>query len=690
MKITSIFFPAAIIILASALAAPAGAGPLQAPPAGLSEVHRTWLESDVVWIITPAEREAFLKLGSEEDRGRFIEEFWLQRDPTPGTADNEYRSEHFRRLAFADKAFGKKTGRDGRTTPRGRVYVRFGMPLAVDRTDAAGLRPLEMWTYLDNPAAGRGGTFRILFYKPAGSREYEIYDPGRDKPSRLAPSPGQAASEAGAPFAGDPSWPPPDQAAFRRLAAAAGPLAAECVLTCWPGDRGPEAARRSSAVLAGRAEAAPRRVDDGWADRWRQGRALPAVGYSVQPLSIRATLEAFDEPDGSRVIHVAAAPERISFERLGPSFLANIRTTITLLDGDGRAVFERSRETILALDREEMAAIGGKPVRFYEALPIGKAAGVTAVHWRLENLVDKTFAVAESRLAAAVGPGLAAETAAVDAGTGRRAFRIGRIQIDPEPDGAFAANEAVWLFVQAGGGSPAAGDAGLIEAVLRGGGGTADPRTIRAPLAEAPDGNVLVKLPVEGLPPGDYAVEIRRLDGAGKTASSRGIALHLRDGGAPDRWIIASALPPAQDPAYAYLLGRTAGGKDGSELLARAWREREDSAEFAVGYAEALLAAGDFRPARDVLRRYDDKPGAGFALYAALAKAAAGAGQMKEAAQAWEKALLRRRNDPAALNALGDCRLAAGDAVAARAAWTRSLDIDPGQPEVKRKMDALR
>src|SRR5262249_23130118 len=57
----------------------------------LSRVYQAWVDEDVVYIITPAERVAFLALSTDAERNEFINQFWLRRDPTPGTLENEYK-----------------------------------------------------------------------------------------------------------------------------------------------------------------------------------------------------------------------------------------------------------------------------------------------------------------------------------------------------------------------------------------------------------------------------------------------------------------------------------------------------------------------------------------------------------------------------------------------------------------------
>ena len=68
----------------------------------VSAVYRKWLDEDVVYIITPEERAAFKQLSNDEERDNFIEAFWARRDPTPDTAENEFKEEHYARIAYAN------------------------------------------------------------------------------------------------------------------------------------------------------------------------------------------------------------------------------------------------------------------------------------------------------------------------------------------------------------------------------------------------------------------------------------------------------------------------------------------------------------------------------------------------------------------------------------------------------------
>jgi GWxTD domain-containing protein len=111
--------------------------------AELSHRDKIWLDQDVAWIITDEERSAFKQLSNDEERENFIESFWQRRDPTPDTAENEFKEEHYRRIAYANEHF--PAGIPGWKTDRGRMYIVFGPPDEIESHPSGGTyeRPME-------------------------------------------------------------------------------------------------------------------------------------------------------------------------------------------------------------------------------------------------------------------------------------------------------------------------------------------------------------------------------------------------------------------------------------------------------------------------------------------------------------------------------------------------------------------
>jgi GWxTD domain-containing protein len=109
----------------------------------LHGVYKKWVDEDVRWIITDTELQAFKNLGNDEERDQFIENFWLRRNPNPDSPENEYREEHYARIAYANEHFA--AGKPGWKTDRGHIYIAYGKPDSIDSHPSGGNyeRPMD-------------------------------------------------------------------------------------------------------------------------------------------------------------------------------------------------------------------------------------------------------------------------------------------------------------------------------------------------------------------------------------------------------------------------------------------------------------------------------------------------------------------------------------------------------------------
>jgi GWxTD domain-containing protein len=149
----------------------------------LKKAYVNWI-NDVDLILTQSERDAWKKLETDDEREKFIEGFWHSRDPDPDTEENEFKQEFFERIAYANEHFS--SGKPGRLTDRGRIYIKFGKPDEVESHPAGGsyerpsyegggstsTYPFEKWFYRHIPNVGNG--VEIEFVDPTGSGEYRI------------------------------------------------------------------------------------------------------------------------------------------------------------------------------------------------------------------------------------------------------------------------------------------------------------------------------------------------------------------------------------------------------------------------------------------------------------------------------------------------------------------------------------
>jgi len=168
--------------------------------------YRKWLNEDVAYIITDEERQAFKRLQTDEEREQFIEQFWLRRDPTPDTAENEFKEEHYRRIAYSNERYA--SGIPGWKTDRGRIYITFGPPDEIESHPSGGSYerpseegggttstfPFEKWRY--RYIEDIGSDIMIEFVDPTMSGEYRMtMDPSEKDALLYVPNAGLTLME---------------------------------------------------------------------------------------------------------------------------------------------------------------------------------------------------------------------------------------------------------------------------------------------------------------------------------------------------------------------------------------------------------------------------------------------------------------------------------------------------------------
>jgi GWxTD domain-containing protein len=173
----------------------------------LDSSYRQWLSEDVTYIISPDERNAFLQLDTNEEREQFIEQFWLRRSSNPDLPQNDFKEEHYRRIAYANEHYA--SGIPGWKTDRGRMYIMWGPADEVESHPTGGTydRPMEegggststypwetwRWRYLE----GIGENIILEFVDPSGSGEYHMtMDPGEKDALLHVPGAGLSQMEA--------------------------------------------------------------------------------------------------------------------------------------------------------------------------------------------------------------------------------------------------------------------------------------------------------------------------------------------------------------------------------------------------------------------------------------------------------------------------------------------------------------
>jgi GWxTD domain-containing protein len=173
----------------------------------LETPYKKWLNEDVTYIITDEERQSWKRLQTDEEREQFIEQFWLRRDPTPDTVENEFKEEHYRRIAYANERFA--SGIPGWKTDRGRIYITYGPADEIESHPSGGsyerppeegggetsTYPFEKWRY--RYIEGIGNDINIEFVDPTMTGEYRMtMDPSEKDALLYVPNAGLTMMES--------------------------------------------------------------------------------------------------------------------------------------------------------------------------------------------------------------------------------------------------------------------------------------------------------------------------------------------------------------------------------------------------------------------------------------------------------------------------------------------------------------
>jgi GWxTD domain-containing protein len=171
-----------------------------------SEYYKRWLNEDVIYIVSSEEKSVFKELKTDEEREKFIEQFWARRNADPRSGDNAFKEEHYRRVAYANERFA--SGIPGWKTDRGRVYIMYGKPDEIDSHPSGGsyqreiyegggqtsTYPFERWRY--RHIDGIGDDIEIEFVDKSMSGEYRIaMDPDEKDALLMVPNAGLTLAE---------------------------------------------------------------------------------------------------------------------------------------------------------------------------------------------------------------------------------------------------------------------------------------------------------------------------------------------------------------------------------------------------------------------------------------------------------------------------------------------------------------
>ncbi len=679
--------PVLAALLFSLFFAAAAMGKDQKP--ALPEGAKKWLDEDVVYIISPVERAVFLKLQSDRERDLFIAAFWKQRDPIPETPENEFKTEHDRRVTYANRYLGRDAPRPGWRTDRGRIYIILGEPNDIQRFEGkSSTYDTEIWFYQGKTDLGLPAGFNLVFFRDSGSGEYRLYSPVADGPQALLTG-----------WLGGQDY----ESAYKKLLQVEPDLAAVS-LSLVPGEAGTVYGRPSMSsdlLLLSIASSPTRSVKSRYAQKFLQYKDIVEVEYTANYLESDSLIKVFRDPSGFYFVHYAVEPRRLSVNQYDDKFLTTLKVNGRVTTTDGRLVHQFDKTVTLNLTQEQMNEASRVPFDFQDLFPL--VGGDYNLSLLVKNEASKEFTSVEQALRIPdAGPAveltqpiLGYRVVRLEPAERRmKAFRVGPFQIYAQPGRTFGRKETLAIAFQLNNLAEELASGGEVRiALLKDG----QPfREIHRKPTEYPDlPTVLEEVPLADFPPAHYTVRVAVAGGGAEVVSAvEEFDLSFSDN-VPRPWFSSRILPETGDPSYGEIIGAQLFnlGRYGEarEFLERAFARLKDSEEAAFALARAYLAL-DSAPAavRTLTPFVEPAKTAKYETYVLAAESLRRTGELDRSVGLVERAMSHFGVNAALMNLLGECYSGLGKTKEALAAYEKSLELSPDQPPIRARIDELK
>jgi len=677
-----------LLALASLAVAVLLSGQEKKSPKDLPLEHRKWLEEDVVYIITPKEKDVFLRLGSDRDRNIFINAFWKQRDPDPTTAENEFRTEHYRRIQYANQFYGKDSPGPGWRSDMGRIYIILGEPKSVEKFENLyDIKPTIIWFYSDMVELGLPNSFNVVFFKRENQGEYRLYSPLNDGPQGLLIH-----------YMGDMTS---HSAAFRELMDKE-PAIAGVSLSLIPGEsRQMLSPSIPSEILLNKQIPASsyERVKDDYADKLLRYKDIIDVDYTANYIDNDNLINVHADPSGVAYVHYLIEPSRLTLEKVGSEYRADLEVNGMVSDERGTTVYQFDRAVPIRLGLDQFEKIKANPFSFQDLFPLAPGRYTLSILWK--NRLTKAFTSLEADLlvpdSAAFWMSSPVLTHKIDResryrGQGK-SFLFGGVQFVPTARPIFQTGEVLYLsYGLANLPADVRQEGSVAYTILKEG---VEVHRGSRPLRDAPKVlDVVEEFPLTGYSAAAYELRIAVLGPESTERLLTKTHFEITPLGALLRpWVISMPQAPAASAQTANTLGLQYLQKNDTararSFLQSAHDREPDSAAFARDLCRVLFLAKDYAGIKAIAQPYlgDDRR---FDFLQMLGDVSRALGEHAPAVAYYKDYLGHFGMNIQVLNGIGHSEMALGNTAGALYAFEKSLELNPQQDDLRALVKSLK
>lgn len=656
----------------------------------LSERHEKWLEEEVIYIITDLEKEVFLKLDSDRERDQFIEAFWKHRDPTPGSPENEFKTEHYRRINHANHFFGRTTPLPGWKTDRGEIYIILGEPNDITRFEGkTQVYNTEVWFYQGMTKYGLPPGFNLVFFQEGGTGEYKLYSPLQHGPQALMTS-----------YFGDQSN---YLAAYRQLMELE-PELAEVSLSLIPGERNLALDRPSlsSDILIQRVFTTPsREVKEKYAQKFLDLKDVVEVEYSANYIDCDAVVEILKDPSGIYFVHYAIEPERLSVNQYENKYYTTLKLNGTITNMEGKQIHQFEKDVNFNFNEEQMNNVSRRPLSLRDMFPL--IPGNYKMSVLVKNVVSKEFTSIERDLVIPSDQdelqmtsfimGYAEEKEPLSQDR-LRPFQIGTNQIHFQANRTFTMQDNLVLAFQIHGLKASQIEGGELRYTFLKNGETF--RTVTKKILDYPERpNFVEQFSLNDFSPAYYRIEVSLLIEGQEILYETDEFDVTHQAAIARPWVYSKLMPGSENPVYSYILGTQLfnSGKvqEAKTHIEEAYQKQPDSVEYALNLAKIYLIMEEYTKIEPLLLPLFEKPEPpSYDVFYVLGKTYQALGELSKAIEIYNSAIDHYGINTNVLNSVGECYFQLGEIEEALMAWEKSLEINPDQPELKKSLEAIK
>jgi len=651
--------------------------------------YEKWLEEEVVYIISPVEREVFLALKTDRERDLFIDAFWKHRNPTPDRKENDFKTEHYCRLKHADLFLGRETMRPGWKTDRGRIYIIMGEPNDITRFVAKeGVYDCEVWFYQGKTDMGLPAGFNIIFFRSGNVGEYKLYSPVSDGPRALLKG-----------YQGNVA----DYSKAYRTLREIDPNLANISMSLISGESARYQSQPSMAsdmLLQQIETVAQTTAGDAYARKFLQYKDIVDVEYSTSYMDSDTLVKVLRDPSGRYFVHYAIEPKKLIFGSSGSGYYVNMKLNGMVSTLEGKPIYQFEKAIYFDLNEAQMKERKLQPFDIRDLFPL--VPGDYRITVLVKNEVSKEFTsleqavripqegggvqMTEPILAYKVSP------AAQQSGT-LEAFLMGASKLSCQPGRIFLRSDPLVIAFQFNGLSEELKERGQVKFDFF---KNDEPFQQKIRKLTEVDGlpNIIEAISLRDFPPAHYKVNVALLADGGEIVSAGEEFDVTFAETIPRPWVYTRILPNSGDSVYMwvtgiqlYNLGRLEEARNNLESAARL---QPDSEEVALSLAQVYLQLNRHDLIDPLLAPFlaQARP-ARYEIFLLAGRSCLQAGRPARALEIFNLAAGHYGVNSSLLNIMGEGHLRLGQVAEARAAWEKSLSLDPEQPEIKTKIDLL-